>query len=889
MNRRKGISLIVLVITILVMIILSGVVIVSLQKNNPIERAKTAREMENLKAIETEISTFQANALSNDKKGKDLLPLKKNSSGDLISASDVFNKEELAKIPNELRQIMYRLQVSSKGEDYTIDKVDFSTFYVVDENAIPSVGAYKNRFLLHAIDYNYILLSLDGIKYNGKVHYIALPFGKEIGSQFIAGDNNTFILSPSGQLRAIGQKNKISGQDIDNYSGYRTVEYLSKFPGYKKFKTYWGAAFVIDSEDNLYVWGRNTNNRLGVKDSATVMQPKHILEGKKVKDVWSGVMNTYVVTTDNKLYAVGTNTKGALGQGNTDVYDDFVEIKSIPEVANISNIFLSRTEETNNAIVVCNMGSEKKVYGLGEDYMDMFGAPGVAVYRPLDITERHPELRYADQVGFTGQNLSFRRGTKLYIAGRGSMWSNAPFENHTAIAIEVANNVAKISDAGDTRVYIGTDGYVYRCSNKYNVGSTTKVEQGYVKSTTNIFDVNCEIDCEGKISKNKNELYDLKFDSVNKQIIYSKLPYHIKKIEVNNYMGEPMYDTTKGNTIATYWEITTPTSRIQITPKTVKDNIKSLTVDGDKIHLIDTEGVLWDSLTTKATDITEKSKKVLMGDETILLTESGKVYRKGTGKLGGTGDVNFYSKFTPLKYSNENSVINAKNIFRCKARNDSVCAFVLTNDNKLYYTGTLYDDRIPNKDIDADTGLTTSKVGATTKYLTRISSPVLNSIVGDIKDIQSLYTIQSGNWYNTTTILTNSGEIYTYGSDIINGHYKQVTDYTKLNLPAKVRMIKNSNLATFALLENGDVYAWGKNTSGEFGNGKLPGRFYYTPFKLELPGKTVEMEIGNGFSIFGMADGSVYASGRNDFGQLGTGDTISTINFVPCKTMIISN
>ena len=51
MNKRKGISLIVLVITILVMIILSGVVIVSLQKNNPIEKAKEA-------AYKTKIATI---------------------------------------------------------------------------------------------------------------------------------------------------------------------------------------------------------------------------------------------------------------------------------------------------------------------------------------------------------------------------------------------------------------------------------------------------------------------------------------------------------------------------------------------------------------------------------------------------------------------------------------------------------------------------------------------------------------------------------------------------------------------------------------------------------------------------------------------------------------
>ena len=64
MNKRKGISLIVLVITILVMIILAGVVVVSLQKNNPIEKAKEARFKEDLSAIGSELELFYINEVS---------------------------------------------------------------------------------------------------------------------------------------------------------------------------------------------------------------------------------------------------------------------------------------------------------------------------------------------------------------------------------------------------------------------------------------------------------------------------------------------------------------------------------------------------------------------------------------------------------------------------------------------------------------------------------------------------------------------------------------------------------------------------------------------------------------------------------------------------------
>ena len=66
MNKRKGISLIVLVITILVMIILAGVVIVSLSKNNPVKKAKEATFKTDVSTFEGDLSFYLANSLATD-------------------------------------------------------------------------------------------------------------------------------------------------------------------------------------------------------------------------------------------------------------------------------------------------------------------------------------------------------------------------------------------------------------------------------------------------------------------------------------------------------------------------------------------------------------------------------------------------------------------------------------------------------------------------------------------------------------------------------------------------------------------------------------------------------------------------------------------------------
>ncbi len=65
-KEKSGISLIVLIITILVMIILAGVVVVSLQKNNPIQKAKQATYLHDAAAFKEQLSVYTVKAFSKD-------------------------------------------------------------------------------------------------------------------------------------------------------------------------------------------------------------------------------------------------------------------------------------------------------------------------------------------------------------------------------------------------------------------------------------------------------------------------------------------------------------------------------------------------------------------------------------------------------------------------------------------------------------------------------------------------------------------------------------------------------------------------------------------------------------------------------------------------------
>ena len=56
MKQKKGISLIVLIVTIIVIIILAAVVVLTLSKNNPVESARKARFMEDVRSFQDELA-----------------------------------------------------------------------------------------------------------------------------------------------------------------------------------------------------------------------------------------------------------------------------------------------------------------------------------------------------------------------------------------------------------------------------------------------------------------------------------------------------------------------------------------------------------------------------------------------------------------------------------------------------------------------------------------------------------------------------------------------------------------------------------------------------------------------------------------------------------------
>lgn len=183
----------------------------------------------------------------------------------------------------------------------------------------------------------------------------------------------------------------------------------------------------------------------------------------------------------------------------------------------------------------------------------------------------------------------------------------------------------------------------------------------------------------------------------------------------------------------------------------------------------------------------------------------------------------------------------------------------------------------------------------TTQYPKLVTSPVLEEIKDKIKDIQYFHdTATSQNLYNCNMlILTEDGNVYTLSMNKVtsgNGtaYSRNTGDFTELTIKegTTVKQILTRDGLSLALLSNGEVYGWGYNTYGILGSSYEVGGAYPTPVKLEgLPANIRYMSLGNGFAIFASKSGEVYGIGKNDYGQLGTGDSIGRTEFVRCTKL----
>ncbi|RLG04369.1 MAG: hypothetical protein DRN68_09895, partial [Thaumarchaeota archaeon] len=223
-------------------------------------------------------------------------------------------------------------------------------------------------------------------------------------------------------------------------------------------------------------------------------------------------------------------------------------------------------------------------------------------------------------------------------------------------------------------------------------------------------------------------------------------------------------------------------------------------------------------------------------DHVLVVTESGEVYAAGSNEYGELGlpiDVDYREAFTKVEGLPYPAVAAA-----C-GRDHSL---VLLKNGEVYAFGRNYDGQLGVE-------------GRRARYFPTKVKGLPNTIV----------TIAAGDAHSL--VLSKNGDIYAFGNNDYGqlglGLFPGVCPPTKIEgIPAPAVAIAAGCNHSLVLLENGDVYGFGSNHYGQLGPSNV-GNYIRRPIKIGgLPEPVVAIAAGCDHSLVLLENGDVYAFGK---------------------------
>ena len=147
--------------------------------------------------------------------------------------------------------------------------------------------------------------------------------------------------------------------------------------------------------------------------------------------------------------------------------------------------------------------------------------------------------------------------------------------------------------------------------------------------------------------------------------------------------------------------------------------------------------------------------------------------------------------------------------------------------------------------------------------------------------------------------LTESGGVYSWGW---GGSFMSGVgalghgDEKSHEMPTKIQALEEDGVRIskisvgekhcLALSDDGEIWAWGNGEYGRMGNGDSDSMLAPEPLEFFAEMNIVDIAAGEAFSLALSEDGKVYAWGKNEYGQLGLGGTM-TMDIYNMETMPI--
>jgi len=579
---------------------------------------------------------------------------------------------------------------------------------------------------------------------------------------------------------------------------------------------------ALKNDGTVWAWGSNLFGQLGNGSTEKTSLPSKTVNISDVIAIAAGFYHTVALKNDGTVWTWGINDDGQLGDGSTEFYSAVpVQSINISDVASITAGF-AHTAVLKNDGTVWAWGSNK--YGQLGDGSTQYSTTPVQTLNISDVAAIEAGSDYTVALKSDGTVWAWGENGSGQLGDGTIGYSRVPVQS-----INIAN-VTAIAAGDKHTLVLKSDGTVWAWGNNY-YGELAIGASSVALSPSQVDGI---LDSKD-ISAGNEFTVALKSDGT----VWAW---------GSNFFGQLGDGTTEYSTA--------PVQTLNVS------DVAAIEAGYAHTVALKNDGTVWawgsnfsgqlgngntseiNPVPVQTVNISDVTAIAASNDYTVALKSDGTVWAWGSNEVGQLGDDTNEDKSTPVQAVNISDVIAiaAGEFHTAALKSDGTVWTWGVNAHGQLGDGTNKDK---NKPVQA-------------------------------VNISDVIAIATGAYH--TVALKSDGSIWVWGLNI----YGQLGDGTYINktTPVKVpynisdvKAIEAGESYTLVLQNNGTIWAWGSNIAGQLGIGTGTGYSGNYPLPVALSNSVDVAEISAGLyhaAFLDSNDGSVWAWGSNDSGQLGT-------------------
>lgn len=739
---------------------------------------------------------------------------------------------------------------------------------------------------------------------------VPFPTGVTSWSQVAGGDTYVLALGNNGVLYAWG--NNSSGQLGNGTTTSSTTPVEVTMPSgvtsWKSIAAGAGHSLAVGNNGMVYAWGLNNKGQLG--DSSTTSSDTLVAmrmpAGETASEVIAGNNHSLVLCTDGRLYAVGNNFGGQLGDNTTTASDTLVEVQFPSGVTSWKTV-------AAGAYFSLAIGSDGNLYAWGQGNSGQIGNGATSnALVPTLAPMPSGVTGWTSIAGGASFMLAVANNGMIYGAGydgNSELGNNNNIKSDTltpAVMPATVTGFTSIAAGHNNGLAIAKDGRLYAWGeNQYGQVGDGTTNKALIPTLVNVSGLSVPAlatPANGSgmtvgstslawSSASGATSYELQISTVNSftNDVVDTAGISGTSFSVGKYLGPVLTLGTTyywriaatdamGGAYSSAWTFSTPGS-----PDTAGTRLAAQTNSSSSYFINRNDSLFaWgnnqygqlggtpssvDSVASAIpfpSGVTEWLQVAGGQNHTVALGNDGNIYEWGQNNDGQLGNGTTTNSSTPVTVPMPAGVTYWKAIAAGAAHTVAIGS----NDTVYAWGQNSFGE-----------------LGNGTK--TQSGSPVVASLPAGVKPVQ----VFAGN--NWTMVLASNGALYATGRNangqLGNGTSTDSDTLAMVNFPTGVTGwldFAGGGYHAAAIGNDGNLYTWGSGGNGQLADGGTSN--VTSPAKVSMPAGVSGWEAiacGENFTEAVGNDGNLYEAGYSGDGETGNGTHLGTLSTLTIANM----